>query len=138
MAMLWQSPSRRRCSRSPMSSSSGMNDLSSGLATTSHVGMRAGRHLAQEGHALAGVQRLFRPRLAEHGLGQLQGERPFADARRTGKQETAGQPPARNRPAKLLDHVVVSFDAVPRHGEGVRGRDGRKDPGSGTFRTLAR
>ena len=39
---------------------------------------------------------------------------------RPGEQKAARQPPARQRPAKLLDHVVVSVNAVPGHGEGIR------------------
>jgi hypothetical protein len=54
--------------------------------------------------------------LAEHGLGEFQGKSAFADARRPGKQEAAGQPSARQRSAELLDNVIMSVNAVP-HGE---------------------
>ena len=50
----WQSPSRRRCSLSPMSNSSGMNDLSVGLATDCTSGCVPAATCAQEGHSLQG------------------------------------------------------------------------------------
>ena len=93
-----------------------MNDLSAGLPTTSRSGCVPASDLRAARARLARIQGLFRPRLAEHGLGQLQGEGPLADAGRPGEQEAAGQPPAPKRPAELLDHVVVSVDAVPGHG----------------------
>ena len=60
--MSWQSPSRRRCSLSPINSSNGMNDLSSGLDNHLQIGMRAGRDLHARRTRAARIQRLLRPR----------------------------------------------------------------------------
>ena len=79
--------------------------------------MRAGQQHRAALAGFAGIEGFLRPLLAKHGLGELQGQRPLADARRAGEEKAAGQPPAAQRAAKHFDDPIVSFDAVPTHGD---------------------
>src|SRR5438128_359948 len=77
--------------------------------------MRAGLHLGA-GRALATrVEAVGGPRLAQQRLGQLDGEQPFADARRANEEVGVGQPAAPQRPRERLDLGLMPMYPLPGH-----------------------
>jgi hypothetical protein len=87
-----------------------------GLFDEIEVRMRASLDLHTGRAVAAGIEVGFGMVLAKQGLGEFPRESSLSYAWRPGEQETARQPPPRDGPAKLLDDLVLTENAVPGSG----------------------